>query len=525
MSWVEILPGEAPTFRERRWDAARVFLDWEGILVNRHRDRQVEQVFLASGSNATGPSFVAVHPSPLSIGERSEQLPSFYLKKQTAVTWRERLRNAWDGFGWCATAVREAATLQALRRAGVGCPDVVALGEDGRRAFVLLRDEVGMSDLRAFLPTLTNEERRARLAATLGRELARLHDAGFDHPDLYAKHVLVSENGAGYRVSILDWQRSRHRRVVPWRVRVRDLAVLDATLHQTLASDRTRCRVLRTYLKTTAHADRPSLARAARQVRMKAVRLLRRRGIREIGQRALVPADQQFVPLHDGSLLVVRSYFEELGGRLPGWLDQLSAVATRMTSDVTFVAGASSTAMVQLRGWANQAAATELPPLAHTLFRLQRFGVPAPRLLAVSWSSSRVVAAVKLQGTIPFEDALADAPLARRRALLRKAGEMIRKIHDAGYRLPGGETWAQRLGVVPATGEVCLAQVEPLLRGRASWQELAAKELIRETVRLARSEQLCFWRAYLQGRGDPNARTGIHGNGLANARRESQVTK
>ena len=66
----------------------------------------------------------------------------FFLKKQRAVTWRERWRNAWHGFGWCATAVREAAILQALRGAGIGCPDVVALGEDGRQS----RGEVGLRE-------------------------------------------------------------------------------------------------------------------------------------------------------------------------------------------------------------------------------------------------------------------------------------------------------------------------------------------------------------------------------------------
>src|SRR6266849_1116136 len=106
--------------------------------------------------------------------------------------------------------------LQALRAAGIGCPEVVALGEDGRHAFVLTRDESAMTELRSLVPSLTCDEQRQQLAVTLGRELARMHDAGFDHPDLFAKHILATHDDAGFHFCILDWQRGRHRPSVSW---------------------------------------------------------------------------------------------------------------------------------------------------------------------------------------------------------------------------------------------------------------------------------------------------------------------
>src|SRR5207249_331217 len=115
--------------------------------------------------------------------------------------------------------------------------------------------------------------------------------------------------------------------------------------------------------------------------------------------------------------------------------------------------------------------------LAHTLFRLQRFGARAPRLLAVGSSSARVFALTESTATIPFEQAFAKATLRRQRKMLEEAGQLIRQVHEAGYVLPTGDAWARRLGVTTHGGAVVLAHVEPLLRGSASWQELAPTDL------------------------------------------------
>ena len=295
MAWVEILPRYLSIFRQRGWESASSFLSWTGILVNQHRQRQVEQVTLPSPLRGRGVGGEGVDmpessspspPVPLPPGERGE---SFFLKKEFAVSWHDRARNAWHGFGWCSTAVREGAILQALREAGIGCPDVAALGEDGRQAFVLLRDESALPELRTILLTLSHVD-QVCLANALGAELARLHDAGFDHPDLFAKHILVSCQDTTYRFCILDWQRARRRSVVSWRLRCRDLAVLDATLHEALASDRLRLRCLSAYARTlSAQGRRPPLGRLARQIRLNAERLREQRHIREIGQLPVPP--------------------------------------------------------------------------------------------------------------------------------------------------------------------------------------------------------------------------------------------
>ena len=135
----------------------RRFSAWTGILVNRHR----------ASAGRTGDTSLA---EPLAACD-PRQAPGrafVSLKKEHAVSWRDRWRNAWHGFGWCATAVREAAMLQALRAANVGCPEVAAFGEDRRAAFVLLREAEGMTELRTFLPTLESEHERRRLVRRSG---------------------------------------------------------------------------------------------------------------------------------------------------------------------------------------------------------------------------------------------------------------------------------------------------------------------------------------------------------------------
>ncbi len=482
MPWVEILPPFTSLFRERRWESAASFLAWTGILVNKHRKRQVEWVVEPEAQARVG----------VAIACASGSDASFYLKKEFAVSWRDRLRNAWHGFGWCASAVREAATLQALRAAGIGCPEVVALGEDGRRAFMLTRDESAMTELRAFLPTLADVERH-RLADALGSELAKMHDAGFDHPDLFAKHILAARDGATIRFCILDWQRSRRRKSVPWRLRCRDLAVLDATLHEALASDRLRLRCLRGYSRYTREGY-PPLRRLARQIRLAGQRLRDQLNIREIGQVPAPAKDHQFVPCCAGQLQVVRSYYEGLGGKLPAWLAGLceSDAATAAS-----LARASSSERLSLHTWPRSGASWDMPPLAHTLFRLQRFGVRTARLLAVGCSPSRAFLLAETPASVPLAEAFAKASAVARARMLREAGAIVRQLHEAGYCLPPGESWEPRLGVT-ATSEIVLARVETLLRGETRWQELAPREFNRRKIRLSRTEQLRFLQGYLQ---------------------------
>jgi hypothetical protein len=81
---------------------------------------------------------------------------------------------------------------------------------------------------------------------------------------------------------------------------------------------------------------------------------------------------------------------------------------------------------------------------------------------------------------------------------MQDAGTIVRRIHEAGYHLPPGDSWKRRLGVASATGEVMLVHVEPLPRGTVPWQQLAPVEFNDPALRLTRIEQLRFLRGYLK---------------------------
>ncbi len=254
MAFVEVNPAYAELFRRHWLTTARDFLTWSGVVVGGHADRCTLRVALNGKQE-------------------------FFLKKEHIVPWRDRFASVWEGHGFASKSVREGRLLQQAQRAGIGCPEVAALGEDGPRAFLLVRAEEGLTDLRTYLaqPLPAGEQRK--LAQALGRALAGLHAAGFDHPDLYAKHVLAGKDGDRFRFCFLDWQRSRRRRTVRWRHRFRDLAALDASLSDALASPRLRLVCLRAYLGSAMPLRRPAVA-----IRFISARLLRRRKVRALRQ-------------------------------------------------------------------------------------------------------------------------------------------------------------------------------------------------------------------------------------------------
>ncbi len=238
-----------------------------------------------------------------------------FLKREHRIRWRERLRAAAVGFGFVSKSVREARILTGLRQAGVRCPDWIVAGEDGDgHAFLLLEEVIGV-DLRQYLHGLQSE--RCGFARRLGSALAGIHQAGFDHPDLYAKHVLVDPTTG--EIAFIDWQRSRRRKSLGWRERARDLAALDATLAGELASLSERLECLGAYLRTSGRLG-IGVHEFASAIADQSRRLLARRHIqKERASPPPVPA-QGILWLDGEALCVTQEFWEEIGGIVPDWL-------------------------------------------------------------------------------------------------------------------------------------------------------------------------------------------------------------
>jgi hypothetical protein len=264
---------------------------------------------------------------------------------------------------------------------------------------LLVGELAGAVDLRFFLRDGWAGAARSRrlFARRLGEALARMHEAGFDHPDLYAKHVLVDPRSG--QIFFLDWQRSQQRRWVGWRQRCRDLAALDATLVEHLSPQRERLVCLRAYLRCTQALGRGDWSRATvtrmrKQIHRQARRLLRKRHIQVDRRLPLAPGGQSLLWLDGEALCVTPAFWAELQGRVPTWLPLAPKPGLRGRTErgeVELPGGRRGLLVRRWRlqplGWlwaALRGKRLESPELrqATTIFRRQRQGLDAPRLLA-----------------------------------------------------------------------------------------------------------------------------------------------
>ena len=263
-----------PRYRQmvQRWGLDqfdRVMSRTEGARVGAHAMRDVQHIRVEG------------------IGESLD----LYLKREWQTYLKDRLAGWLGGLGWSTKARREWNVLQAMRRAGIGCPEPVAMAERGvvhMQGYLAVRALPGAIELAEYLrrqrPKIGVLQRRS-LAAHLGKEIARLHEAGIDHPDLFAKHVFLTDpvcqaTDTETKVWFIDMQRSSIRRTVSLGRRLRDLASLDATLPLELANAADRLVFLRSYLDEIGQSV--AVRSAVRAIRRRTFKLRRRRKIYEM---------------------------------------------------------------------------------------------------------------------------------------------------------------------------------------------------------------------------------------------------
>ncbi|HXG13053.1 MAG TPA: lipopolysaccharide kinase InaA family protein [Gemmataceae bacterium] len=428
MAFVRINPRYRDFLARHGLTAPGHFLDLPGVIISGHPDRHVCQVTVG--------------------GLRA------LLKREHRVPVKDRLAGAAAGYGLVSKSYREALTLQALKRAGVPCPEWLAAGEDERgRAFLLVKEVAGGLDLRLFLRDrlAASPAARRRFARRLGEALARIHRAGFDHPDLCSKHVLVEPHRQ--TIVVVDWQRSRRRRRLSWQRRCRDLALLHATLADELATPRDRLACLRAYLRVGGESKRRRLARA---IHRQAQRFLRRRHVREQRQAVLAAGTQNLIWVDGEALCVTREFLADCGGQVPAWLraaGRPEAEGPTLTQTVVAIPGARQARLVcrrSFRPWGYLWAWLRRRPLpspellhAGLLFRLQRYGIRTPRLLAVGqrWLGigrmSSFLVTEPIAGAIALGEWLVGSGSRWRRQLLQEAGALLRRLHDAGCSFGG----------------------------------------------------------------------------------------
>jgi heptose I phosphotransferase len=466
------------------------FLSLSGVIVSGHPERHVSRIQLSDD----GRSFTA------------------YLKREQRVSWKVRLTSALAGFGLVSRSVREARVLQALHRESIGCPEWLAVGEDSRgRAFLLVRAIDNGVDLACYLRGQLTTDHRCRLARDLGAAIARIHEAGLVHPDLYAKHILISP--ADGRVYFLDWQRSQRIRLVPWRRRCRDLAALHATVADEIARPRERLLCLLAYMrgdcaegKKTGSFNGAAVRAATASIEAASHRLLRRRHIREKRQPPLDRGAQEWIKVDGEALCVTSAFCEAWPSGTPDWLaldrqplDSGSNVARRWVAlspqhQTLLVRRRSRRPIAWLWAWLNRRGfASVEQQQAALLFRLQRHAVPAPRVLAMGQRSGFLgrqesfLLTQPVADTVPLDVWLSQQgrqrhsqTLAMRRwRLLHEAGTVLHRMHDAGCFFDRRQT-SLPLAVCDAaegTPQVVLASADEVCLRRQGVPEVEQRDL------------------------------------------------
>lgn len=501
------------------------FLRLEALIVSGHIGRQVGRLTLGEGPAAR----------------------VVYIKRESQVGWLVRLKNFLAGCGWVSRCVREADVLQALERDALPAPRWLATGEDGRGGAFLLIEEVGGAEpLAAVLPQLDGVARR-QLAIRLGRLLARLHGAGFFHRDLYAKHVLVQDQ----QFCLLDWQRAWRGARVPYLARVRDLATLHATLAEPLASPRDRLVLVRAY--AGAAAPRPWLRALLADIEEQTRQLRQRRHIREKRQPP-APEPQNWICLDGEGLCITPAMALLSAGQSLDWLrlDQqptgstARSVAgwlapTRVSRRWLTLSGARRALLVRrrspvrllqlLRYWLlGQPILAPEQRQATLLWRLERHGVPAPRVLGFGrrlfpWRSrtgsrasdirpSRLIwpgwqdaflLCEPYDSTVRLSSWLAYIHGDQRGDVLHQLGQLLARLHEACCYLNdrGLDAFAVQLCDGEESARLVLAQIEGIQAARRPNTIRAGRDLARLHAFLSsHGATLTDWRTVLQGHAD-----------------------
>jgi tRNA A-37 threonylcarbamoyl transferase component Bud32 len=383
--------------------SARDFLALPGVVVSGHVGRNVSRVQI-------GPT-------------------TAYLKREHRVRVRDRFRSWRAGFGWSSMSAREGAVLRRLDDRGLPRPKWLAWGEADGQAFLLLEGAGETVELRSMHSV------EPEFAEWLGRVLGRLHDAGIDQPDLFAKHFLVRPGSGG--VTILDWQRATLCARVSWRRRIRSLAALRATASEALIEVWER--LLAGYVREASEGGPggPTLRRLSGTVDRTAAALGKRAGIRSQRLPARGAVCQELVRTEGETVCAIPAVARELESA-----EAIDTLYSRRHDGRRLALQSGQAGLLRVgryrspfgRLWAAlRGKAWRSPELrvARLLFHLERHGIPAPKLLAYGQRAPRLSPAGSF---VLAEPSSARPPRPEDHAAVRR---LLERLHAADCRLRG----------------------------------------------------------------------------------------
>lgn len=209
-----------------------------GKVLKQLPSRSILKIEFSSGAE-TKVFFMKRHKGSLSLGEVIRAFLSGF-----SLSWG---RKEWE-------------VIQAFQKSGIPTLTPVAAGERvswfRQESFLLTEELKGFQSLELFLKShfmipLSREKMKEKRAIIqeLARIIRNMHEAGFNHRDLYCCHIFIQRQESGKREwRVLDLQRVDRRRWFRSRWITKDLAALNYSAPSPFITRTDRLRFLRCYL-------------------------------------------------------------------------------------------------------------------------------------------------------------------------------------------------------------------------------------------------------------------------------------
>lgn len=267
----------------------------------------------------------------------SDSQSRLVLKRSRRVGIVERLRSAARRQGAVSRQRREWEVLRQLHALGFMGPRPLACVEEFGRAALLLEDLEGARPLPAQLLDASwqpDADERREFFQHLGREIGRLHATGYAHGSLSAPAVLAIRQEGAARFGFQHVAKARQFRRLSLARRAAELAMLDATLPERIATAEDRQRLVEAYIHEACiegqAGDLLELIAKRRE------RLLARRDVWEIRERFLA-GDDLVPPTRPAHLWIdpaFRPALESTGlASLPAVMETKSGKCLRVLKD------------------------------------------------------------------------------------------------------------------------------------------------------------------------------------------------
>lgn len=157
----------------------------------------------------------------------------FFLKYHSGIGWKEVFKNLLQFKLPVIGAGNEFHAISELTKAGVPTMTAAAFGSRGynparKESFLITEELIDMPSCEEYAarPAPESDGEKEKIIRALAASAGKMHALGINHRDCYLCHYLIDRQGQELQLRVIDLHRSQHRKKVPMRYRIKDLAGL-----------------------------------------------------------------------------------------------------------------------------------------------------------------------------------------------------------------------------------------------------------------------------------------------------------